>query len=476
MTRKKTYDFSKAAHAEGLDPEHSALIARLAKVYSDNRCKNALRRRYYRDKTRPKNLGEDLPPRFRNMKVSVGWAAKSVDSLAARSILNGFTVDGEYKDALHAIFEENDMQMLYEMALPPELVHGCGFWTVVPDEDIVLPGELVGTGVRFHDAESSAALWDYAHRCVKAGIVVEDVDEVGGVVQPTCFNLYTRDRVIELSLVGGVWSMTRNIEHNVGRCLMEPMCYRPSTYRPFGKSRVSPTVMTITDDMQRAVINVALHDEMHASPMKYMLNVSEKQFNAMMSEEGKWTWKKFLVATSGASGTPDVGMLQASSPDGHIAYMEYLARRMAAESCLPIAAFGVQGNGYTSSDALRASSDELIIEAESLNRSNGRAMKNVALMALAVANDVPLSELPYEARQITVKFADPAMTTAAAMSDAMLKQVSFLGEGFAKSEVCLEQLGYDDDQVRRIKSDIRSDQARQMITMLEDGADGNAIT
>lgn len=97
-------------------------------------------------------------------------------------------------------------------------------------------------------------------------------------------------------------------------------------------------------------------------------------------------------------------------------------------------------------------------------------------MALAVANDIPLNELPYEARQITVKFADPAMTTAAAMSDAMLKQVSFLGEGFAKSEVCLEQLGYDDDQVRRIKSDIRSDQARQMITMLEDGADGNAIT
>lgn len=475
MTRKKAYDFSQAARAEGLTAEQSALVTQLSKIYRDNRGKNALRRKYYRDKTRPKNLGEDLPPRFRSMKVSVGWAAKSVDSLAARSILNGFTADGEIGDVLRAIFEENDMQMLYEMSLAPELVHGCGFWTTVPDEDVVLPNGLVGVGVRYHDAESSAAMWDYAHRCVKAGIVVEDVDEVNGVVQPTCFNLHTKKSIIELSLVDGVWTMTKNVENSVGRCLMEPMCYRPSTYRPFGKSRVSPTVMTITDDMQRAVINVALHDEMHASPMKYMLNVSEKQFNAMMAEEGKWTWKKFLVATSGANGTPDVGMLQASSPDGHIAYMEYLARRMASESGLPIAAFGVQGNGYTSSDALRASSDDLIIEAESLNRSNGRAMRNVALMALAIAKDVPLKELSPEDRQVTVKFADPAMTTAAAMSDAMLKQVSFLGEGFAKSEVCLEQLGYDDDQVRRIKSDIRMDQARQMMSKLESASNGNAV-
>lgn len=464
MSSRKRFDFKDAAKADGLTEEQSSLIIELAKVYSDNLPKNKLRRRYYRDQTRASNLGEDMPPRFSRMKVSIGWAARAVDALAARSIINGFTADGDSADILQAIFDENEVQMLYSMALVPELVHGPGFWTVSPDSEINLGEGLIGVGVRYHDAESCAAVWDYRHRRVRAGIVIEDITEVNGIVQPSYLVLHDESKVIEIELdpVDG-WRVAKVIEHGVGRCLMESMCYRPSAYHPFGKSRISPTVMEITDDMQRAIINTALHDEMHASPMKYLLGVSDRQFDAITGNESSWNWKKLWVATSGANGTPSVGMLQASAPDGHIKYMEHLAQRMASETCMPVAAFGVSGNGYTSSDALRASSDDLIIEAEALNRSNGHALKNVAMMALAVALDTPLSELEPEQKQITVKFADPAMTTAAAMSDAMLKQVSFLGEGFAKSDVCLEQLGYDDDQIRRIRSDIQQSEARANI-------------
>ena len=474
---KKSFDFREAAHADGLSPEQSAMIGRLANVYRDNLPKNRRRMRYYMDRTRPTNLGNELPARFRSMKVSVGWAAKSVDMLAARSIINGFSAEGDSQALLDALCEESDMKSSYDMALPSELSHGCGFFAAVPDDDAHLGKGFYGAAVRYHDAESSAAIYDYAHRCVKAGIVIADVDEIGGILQPVALTYHDDKNVIELALSSDGWTVKSNTEHNVGRCLMEAASYRPSTHRPFGTSRISPTVMAITDDMQRAIINLALHDELHASPMKYALNLTQKQYEAITSDKAKWAHTNLLATTPGNNGAnTQVGMLQATSPEGHIKYAEYLAARMASESSLPVAAFGVSGNGYTSSDALRASSDDLIIEAEALNRANGRALEKVLRMAMAIARGVPYSAAPDTDKTVSVSFADPSMPTISSGADAWLKICSTPGNDWVSgTSVYWEGMGLSSDKVERLETERRMSQARQQIMFLEDGSDENAV-
>ena len=115
---------------------------------------------------------------------------------------------------------------------------------------------------------------------------------------------------------------------------------------------------------------------------------------------------------------------------------------------------GIIHDNPSSAEALRASMDNLIIEIESLNKTNGKALVNVARMALAIAGGKFIGELTDEERTITVHWEDPANPSIAAMSDAMVKQAA-VAPGLVDSDVFWERLGYQEDERRRIKADMR---------------------
>lgn len=462
---KKYCTFEPAATAKGLSNEKRDMLLELNRVYNDTRANNERRLRYYLDKVSPKNLGESLPARFRRISVNVGWAEIAVDHIAARSILMGVNAPESINDDVQSIVDQNDLKMRYSMALPMDLVHGTGFWTVSPGLD-----DEPDVVVNFHDAESAFGVWDYRRGRVKYGAVIEDWSVVDGDLRPSCVVLHTDKDITEATLVNGRW-VAETRPHPVGRCLMESMSYRASTKRPFGKSRISPTVMSLTDDMQRAIVNLALHDEIHANPLKYLLGLSTKQYDEMMVEKMKWYHTSMLLAEATPAGTkPEAGMINASSPEGHIAYVNKLSARAAAATGLPVSAFGVVDNGYQSSEALRANSDDAIIESEAINRDNGRTLKRVVQLALAVKNNTTFAVASSgDGSKISIRFADPAMTTDSAISDAMAKQSGFLGDGFAASDVCLEKLGYTEDEINRIKASQQSWQTRAAMNAIFGG-------
>ena len=57
---------------------------------------------------------------------------------------------------------------------------------------------------------------------------------------------------------------------------------------------------------------------------------------------------------------------------------------------------------YTSSDALRAAVDELVILCKDMNKANAHALSLVAQMVVAVMANDGLAELDYNARTVTV--------------------------------------------------------------------------
>ena len=95
---------------------------------------------------------------------------------------------------------------------------------------------------------------------------------------------------------------------------------------------------------------------------------------------------------------PSVGQFSQASMTPHLEVMRNLASRAAAEASIPVDSLSISHDNPSSVEALRASMDNLIIEIESLNKTNGKALVNVARMALAIARGKSIGELTDEER------------------------------------------------------------------------------
>lgn len=453
-------------HAAGLDPETSELVGQLVDVLLSKLARNRLQMDYYRDRQGTKNLGIAVPRSFEGrVNTSVGWAAKAVDMLASRSRFDGFTVQGDGADELESLMRANHMADTYAMAVPAELVHSCGFWTVSPgDAEAGEPAAVVN----YHDATGASALWDWRRKRIRAGLVVEDMRLVSTAGrerwEPCLVVVHTDGAVWELSRGDGDAWTAEALPNPVGRPLMEPMAYRPSVARPFGKSRVSRTVMGIVDDMSREILRTSLHSEMFSSVQKAVLGVSDEQFDALASDRYQAAITSLFVATRDQDGNvPTLTQFQQASMEPHVAMMNKLAARMASETSLPVSAFGVDSSVYQSAESLRASTSDLVIETEGLNSANGRALRNVALLALCVSQGKRFRDLTPDELTVAVHWKDPSMPSVAAQTDAMVKQASVVS-WLPETDVYWEQMGYDEEQRIRIKS--QRDQAKRQQAIL----------
>lgn len=457
MIEDITSRLSACANAPELSPELSAIVNRLVHVLQEKLSRNDRQMSYYHDRQPVKSLGIAVPDSFKGkVDTSVGWAAKAVDMLASRSQFDGFTMAGGSNAELDELMRENAMAETYAMAVPAELVHSCGFWTVSPgNTDKGEPAAVVN----YHDAVTASALWDYRRKRILAGLVVEDMrpkrSGVADDYEPCLVVVHTADTVTEIRRGDGDDWHAVTAANLVGRPLMEPMAYKPSVNRPFGKSRVSRTVMGIVDDMQREILRTSIHSEMFSSVQKAVLGVSDEQFDALTGNKYSAAITSLFVATKDKDGdVPQLTQFQQASMEPHISMMNKLASRMASETCLPVSAFGVDSSVYQSAESLRASTADLVVEAESLNRTNGQALRNVAMLALCVAQNKRMSDLTDEERSVTVHWKDPSMPSIAAQSDAMVKQASVV-DWLPETSVFWEQLGYDEEQRTRIQSEKR---------------------
>lgn len=412
---------------------------------------------YYRDKQPIRNLGLAVPNEFiRDVRWQVGWAAKAVDMLAARSVLDGVNaVDGEVLDIVESIVRDNDLQGYYNRAKTSELVHGVGFWAVHAD-----PTKPSRVNINYYSAERASAVYDWDAKRIKAGLIIgaaplrrtnSDREDASNIYLLT--DEYEIEIVWEGDARNGRWVVPEGgyKPHSMGRPPMVAMCYKPDTdERVFGKARITKAVMGIVDEMGRSILRAALTAETSAAPQKYILGASEKELKK--SKFSLYLDQILALGPNREGEIPTFGQLSQLSMEPHISYMEHLANRMAAETSLPVAAFGVPGNGYTSSDALRASSDDIILEAEALNAGNGEALRELLIMGYAIAANKPYAELePYE-KAIYLQWRSPVMPSLSSVTDAMVKQASIV-TWLPETSVYWEMLGYSDEQVKRIMAE-----------------------
>lgn len=447
------------ASASGLEPDDAALVRELMTVWREHRATNLEREDYYLGHVRVKDLGIAMPKSLaKKIDPRVDWSRKAVHALADRSIFNGFTCDDEETSAaLRSICEANQLDRLYRKNLIGELKHCCGFWTVTDDGGFPV--------ISAYPATAAAALWDDARKEIAAGLVVAESKKMPGDTErvPTVVHLLTADNLVVLTRAGGSWHAEYR-EHSMGRCLMEPMAHGATLERPFGTSRITRSVMSITDDAIRQRARMEVAAEAATLPQTWLLGTYKK----MLNDQNKYDASMGAVneITKDPDGDkPTVWQSAQLQMTPLTEYLRQLACQMSAVTNVPVSFFGVSNDNPSSSDAIAASLEPLVIDAKNLNRDNGAALRNVAYMALAVARGTDYATERDAGANVNPRFLSPAYPSTVSLSDALLKQAQALPK-LANSTVAYELLDYTDEQIQRIESDNKKASANAAIASL----------
>lgn len=457
--------------AEGLKDEEREKLAELIDIFNRHNPGNAVKRKYYEGhiSLSEVNLGLALPHGLQGLEIGCAWGEKAVDVLAARSIFDGFVGrDGADAETMTEICRANRLIAEYAKACRDQLKYGCTFATLSRDD-------AIGCRIRFHSPETAAAIWNGTRGRIGCGLAIIDSakdDAKKESWKPSVINLYTDN---------AVWVLTRDcekwtaIEHpnKMGRPLMEPLVWNATSAKPFGRSRLKYSVRKLIDGYIRTVANASIGLEFATSPQKYLLGVTDEQYDSITGDR----FRSYVGAVLAATANPDTGekpsfgQLSQGTLEPHVQQLRMLATQFGAATGLSAVDVGVVNDANPSSaDAINAADKSLVLMAEQLNISNGDALYNIALMAQAIARDKTLEELTDEEREIMAHFKNPATPSVSATADAALK-IATARPGFAETDVYMEMLGFSPADIRRIKA--QESRARGLLTLqqIEGAAD-----
>lgn len=449
---------------EGFPEEEWERFNKLVNVYNLHASNNFEKQKYYEGNISLKdvNLGIAIPKEMNKLEIGCAWGAKTVDVLAARSMFDGFVgANGTDVEELNQIVRDNDLITEYAKGTRDELKIGCTFATLSKDPDIRVK-------IRFHSTMTAAGLWNGEKGRIDCGFAIIDAaqDNATEEWQPTLINYHTDEAIWVLRRTGDFWSAEKRT-HKMGRPLMEPMIWNATSDKPFGRSRIKEPVRRLIDGYIRTIANATIGLEFATSPQKYLLGVTDDQYDAVVNDKFRQYVGSILAATTNpeTGANPTFGQLQQGTITPHVEMLRMLATQFSAASGLSVTDTGVVNEANpTSSDAILAQSQTLIAMAEQLNISNGTALRNIALMALAISNNTNIEGLTPEQADIVAHFKNPAMPSVAVTADAAIK-IASAREGFATTDTFLAMIGFDQAEIRRIKS---QEQRARGMKLLED--------
>lgn len=459
-------------YVKGLPPDVRLKLHDLVEVFNKHQSANSKKHKYYEgDITfHDVNLGIAIPQSLRDIGIGCSWGQKAVDVLASRSMFDGF-VDQAGSDAttMDEIVKRNDLITEYNKATRAELEYGCVFATLSQFADGV-------PKIRFHSPVSASALWSGEKGRIDCGLAIIDTrkDETDHTWRPSILNLYTDTDTWVLTHNGGVWQ-ARQVPHHFGRPLMVPMTWNATSQKPFGRSRLKMPVRELIDGYVRTVINATIGLEFATSPQKYLLGITDDQYDALINNKFKQYVGSMMLATPNpeTGQNPQYGQLSQGNIAPHVEMLRILATQFSAATGLTVTDTGVVNDANpTSSDAIIAQSQTLIAMAEQLNQGNGDALSIIARLSLAMQRNTPPDQLGNDAQTIIAHFKNPSMPSVAVTADAAIK-ISSARPAFAQTDTFLEMVGFSQADIRRI----RAQEARARgLAVLEELAAGGEMT
>lgn len=446
------------------------LVGDLLVELSAKQQRNRMRADYYDMHNLFRDLGIALPPHLGRLNVAMGWPAKAVDHLARRVRMDSFVLPGDDVSnwGIPELWAANRMQIEAPQAHISALIHTPAYvLTTLGDPDLGEPSVMIST----HDATNAIGRWSPSRRGLEVALVVMDRDVDG----PSRVLLVTPEWAADIRRTSRgafgrfLWE-SQTFQHGLGRVPMEPLTYRSRLGRPFGSSRISRSVMALTDSAMRTIARAEVGAEFYSAPQRWIMGAEEKDF-VDASGARKSTWDLVMgrilaIPENGAGENPEVGQFPQISMGPHNDQLRMWSQMFASETDLPVSSLGIIQDNPSSAEALYAAERDLVEVAKATCDEFGHGWVNAMRTAIQLRDGV----LPAELARLNVRWRDPSLPSKAASADAVMKQIS-VGVLPAESSVALEQLGYDETTIQRIQSDRRRANMSATLAALTQAAD-----
>jgi hypothetical protein len=457
---------------DGLSEDEQATLSALVSQLEVKRPRSSIRDAYYDGRKRLDKYGISIPPQMQDLETVIGWPAKTCDVLSSRLHLGGFVVPGESSadTGIEDIFAANGMSVEMPQAHVSTFIHGVSFVAVTGgDTASGEPDVLIQT----MPATEATGLWDGRRRRLAAALWMP-IPEVR-VRKTQSAVLYLADQVITLIREPGSKWVAERVPHNLGRVPVVPLRYRPRMGRPFGMSRISRAVISLTDQAVRTMLRTEVSAEFYSSPQRYMLGADESAFVGP-NGEARTGWEMTLGKVLALSRDeddqiPTVGQFPQMSMQPHADHLRSIAMMFAGETAIPPSNLGIIHDNPASAEAIDAAWADMVGVAELCQTELGSGWAEVAQLAVMTRDS--LSAVPESLLRLRPKWRDPSTPTKQAQTQATVAQIQ-VGVLRPDSEVALEQLGYDQTDIERIQAEHRRAGAGDRLAQLVQAANGAA--
>lgn len=327
------------------------------------------RYRYYEMKQVVRDFGISTPPDLRMWMSTLGWCGKAVDSLADRLQFDGFENDNF---EMATIFNMNNPDTLFDSAMLCALISSCSFIYITLDDDAYPRLQVL-------DGSRATGIIDPFTGLLTEGYAVLEEDKrknpiVEAYLTPGKTEIYEDGKLVDDFDVEADWP------------LLVPVIYRPDAVRPFGHSRISRACMSIMGSAVRTVKRSEIAAEFYSYPQKYVTGMSD---NAERMEKWKATISSMITFTKDEDGdAPTIGQFQQQSMAPHVDQLRMFASLFAGETGLTVDDLGFASDNPSSSEAIKASHENLRLMARKAQRNFGSGFLNAGFLAACLRDGV----------------------------------------------------------------------------------------
>lgn len=437
----------------------NALLVQLA----DKSKRNLMRSSVYDGKRAIRQVGTVIPPQYKKLGLILGWNAKGVDGLARRCNLERMVWTGGDLDSLGMQELTDSNFLLSEIASgrTDSLIHGVSYLiTTQGNVDDDEPKSLI------HAKDGTNATGEWNNRKRRLDNLLSVTSRADNKV--TGFVLYLDGETINADLVDGKWEVSRS--QHPWHVPADPMVYRPRASRRMGRSRITRSTIGLQDAAVRALVRMEGHMDIYSIPQLVMLGADESIFkNADGSQKASWQvalGRVFGIPDDEDAANPraDIKQFKAESPESHLAQLNALAKLTAREFDLSDADFALTDMANpTAADSYSEARENLIAEAEGAMDDWSISVRRAVTRALAIQNG--LDEIPESWASIDAKWRKAQFSSRAAAADAGAKQLGAV-PWLAETEVGLELLGLDEQQIGRALAERRKASGRVVLEAL----------
>ena len=383
---------------------------------------------FYEMKNRVKDFGISTPPELRLFSHSLGWCAKTVDSLADRLVFREFANDNF---GMNEIFSMNNPDILFDSAMTSALISSCCFiYISLGDNDF--------PQLQVIDGGNATGIIDPITGMLTEGYAVLERDDYDEPKREAYFisgstTYYTKGQKPKL------------IDNEAPYPLLAPIIHRPDAKRVFGHSRISRACMSIVSAALRTVKRSEIAAEFFSFPQKYAVGLSE---DAEGMDKWKATMSALLTISKDEDGdTPQLGQFAQQSMVPHTEQLKMFAAMFAGESGLTMDDLGFATENPSSADAIKASHENLRLAARKAQRTFGSGLLNVGYLAACLRDGEPYYRNQiYQTKPVWEPIFEPDAAMLSLIGDGAIK-INQAVPGYFNKDNLRDQTGIDASKI-----------------------------